>query len=94
MRLDRNSTIVLLSRAGFVDIREEVLHIRVNGGSANPWEIDAGRWFNLSLHKGFMGMSLAPLTMIKQWSPERVEALRDQVLREIGDRDNESYCRL
>ncbi|CAN8101106.1 unnamed protein product [Discula destructiva] len=94
LRLDRNRTIHALSHAGLVDIREEILHIRVNGGSRNDWEIDVGRWFNLTLHKGFMGMSLAPLINVKGWSPERVAALREEVLREIGDRDNTSYCRL
>lgn len=94
LRLDRNKTIEALHYAGLRNIKEECLHIRVNGGSTNAWEIDVGRWFNLSLHKGFMAMSLGPLCQIKGWTPERVEALRMEVLREIGDRNNTSYCRL
>ncbi|KAJ4397269.1 hypothetical protein N0V93_001493 [Gnomoniopsis smithogilvyi] len=94
LRIDRNYTIQALAHAGFVDIREEVLHIRVNGGSREPWEIDVGRWFNLCLHKGFMGLSLAPLVNVKQWTPQQVEVLQNEVLREISDRNNTSYCRL
>lgn len=94
LRVDPHLTMQTLSSAGFVDIGQEVIHVRVNGGSLDPYEIDVGRWFNLCLHKGFMGMSLAPLVRIKGWAPEIVKALEADVLQEVGERTNASYCKL
>lgn len=94
LRIDPQLTIQTLANTGFQDIRQEVINVRVNGGSLEPWEIDVGRWFNLCLHKGFMGMSLAPLVKIKGWAPERVRSLEGEVLREVGERTNTSYCQM
>lgn len=94
LRIDPQLTIQTLANTGFQDIRQEVLNIRVNGGSLEPWEIDSGRWFNLSLHKGFMAMSLVPLAKLKGWAPERIKSLEEEVLREIGERTNTTYCQL
>lgn len=94
MRVNSQHTMQRLAHAGFTDIREEVIPVRVNGGSRNPYEIDVGRWFNLCLHKGFMGMSLAPLVRVKGWTPAQVHALGEDVLREVGERTNTSYCKL
>lgn len=94
MRVDPQFTMQTLANTGFVDIKQEVIHVRVNGGSTDPYEIDVGRWFNLCLHKGFMGMSLAPLVRVKGWTPEIVKSLQDEVLREVGERTNASYCKL
>lgn len=94
MRVDPQLTMQTLANTGFVDIKQEVIRVRVNGGSTDPYEIDVGRWFNLCLHKGFMGMSLAPLVKVKGWTPEIVKSLQDEVLREVGERTNASYCKL
>lgn len=94
LRVDPHLTVQTLSSAGFVEIRQEVIHVRVNGGSLDPYEIDVGRWFNLCLHKGFMAMSLAPLVRIKGWAPELVKGLEADVLQEIGERTNTTYCKL
>lgn len=94
LRLNPEQRTQDLANTGFVDIKHEAIPVRVNGGSTDPWEIDAGRWFNLCLHKGFMGMSLAPLVQFKGWNPEQVKALEQEVLREVGDRHNTSYCRV
>lgn len=94
LRISPQATIETLGSVGFTDVKQEIVKVRVNGGSTSPYEIDVGRWFNLCLHKGFSGMSLAPLVKMKQWAPDHVEALGREVLREIGDRANTSYCRL
>lgn len=94
LRLNPEQRTQDLVAEGFVDITHESIPVRVNGGSTDPWEIDSGRWFNLCLHKGFMGMSLAPLVQYKGWTPEQVKSLEQEVLREVGDRNNTSYCKM
>lgn len=94
LRINPDSIMQTLANIGFTDIKQEVIYVRVNGGSLDPYETDVGRWFNLCLHKGFSAMSLAPLVKIKHWTPDDVHRLEGEVLREIGDRTNSSYCRL
>lgn len=94
LRVDPHRTQKLLADAGFVDIRQEVIHLPVNGGSLDPYEIDVGRWFNLSILKGFMGLSMAPLYRVKNWRPEDIKRLESDVLDEIGQRNNRAYCKL
>jgi hypothetical protein len=94
LRVDPHRTQTMLADAGFVDIKQEVIHLPVNGGSLDAYEIDVGRWFNLSLHKSFMGLSMAPLCRAKNWRPEDVQRLEGDVLFEIGERNNRAYCKL
>ncbi|KUI60476.1 hypothetical protein VP1G_07676 [Cytospora mali] len=94
LRLDPQATQQALANAGFIEIKQEVIRVFVNGGAKNPYDIDVGRWFNLCLHKSFMNISLAPLFRVKKWKPEQIEALREDVLDEIGERTNRSYCKL
>lgn len=94
LRINPQATQQALANAGFVDIKQEVLHMFVNGGAKNPYDIDVGRWFNLCLHKSFMNISLAPFFRIKKWKPEQIEQLKEDVLDEIGERANRSYCKL
>lgn len=94
-RVDPQQTRQMLANIGFVDIKEEVIRVYVNGGSLDPYEIDVGRWFNLCLHKGFMALSLAPLCRGKDPSTiERLKSLEQEVLEEIGNRNNRSYVKL
>lgn len=94
LRLNPQATQQALANAGFVEIKQEVIQVFVNGSAKNPYEIDVGRWFNLSIHKSFMNLSLAPLFRIKKWQPEQIEQLQTEVLDEIGERTNKSYCKL
>ncbi|POS71550.1 methyltransferase LaeA [Diaporthe helianthi] len=94
LRIDSNRSQQMLADAGFVDIKQEVIHLPVNGGSLVPFEKDVGRWFNLSLHKSFMGLSMAPLYRVKNWRPEDISRLETDVLEEIADRNNRAYCKL
>lgn len=94
LRVDPQATQQALANAGFVDIKQELLPMFVNGGALNPYDIDVGRWFNLCLHKSFMNISLAPFFRVKKWTPEQVEQLRNEVLTEIGERNNRAYCKL
>ncbi|KAJ0115815.1 methyltransferase [Diaporthe amygdali] len=94
LRVDSRRTQQMLADAGFVDIKQEVIHLPVNGGSDDPYEIDVGRWFNLSLHKSFMGLTLAPLYRAKGWRPEDIERLEKDVLEEVSQRGNRAYCKI
>ncbi|KAI3395715.1 hypothetical protein diail_938 [Diaporthe ilicicola] len=94
LRIDPHRTQQMLADAGFVEIKQEVIRLPLNGGSETPYEIDVGRWFNLSLHKAFMGLSLAPLYRAKNWRLEEVERLEKDVLEEIAERSNRAYCKL
>ncbi|KAF3764517.1 hypothetical protein M406DRAFT_340107 [Cryphonectria parasitica EP155] len=94
MRIDPKAITQALGDAGFTKISQEVINVRVNGASTNNYDADAGRWFNLSFKKGFMSMSLAPLVKFKHWHPRDVEALYEEIMREVGDRANKSYCKL
>lgn len=94
-RVDPDWTRQMLANIGFVDIKEELIRVYVNGGSLDPYEIDVGRWFNLCLHKGFMALSLAPLCRGKDLSTvERLKILEQEILEEIGNRNNRSYVKL
>lgn len=94
-RMDPHRTRQMLANVGFVDIKEELIRVYVNGGSRDPYESDVGRWFNLCLHKGFMALSLAPLCRGRDPAAvERLKALEQQILEEIGNRDNRTYVKL
>lgn len=94
LRVDPHRTQQMLADAGFVDIKQEVIRLPVNGGSLDPFEIDVGRWFNLSLQKSFMGLSIAPLYRAKNWRREDIERLERDVLDEIAERSNRAYCKM
>lgn len=94
LRVDPHRTEQMLMDAGFVDIKQEVIRLPVNGGSDDPYEMDVGRWFNLSLHKSLAGLSMAPLCRVRGWTPEHVERLEKDVLGEIAERSNRAYCKL
>lgn len=94
LKVNPQATQQALAHAGFVDIKQEVIPMFVNGGAIIPYEVDVGRWFNLCLHKSFMNISLAPLFRVKKWDPEHIRQLQDAVLTEIGDRNNRAYCNL
>ncbi|KAL1882276.1 hypothetical protein Daus18300_000762 [Diaporthe australafricana] len=94
LRIDPHRTQQMLADAGFVEIKQEVIRLPVNGGSDTSYEVDVGRWFNLSLNKSFMGLSLAPLYRAKNWRTESIERLEKDVLDEIADRNNRAYCKM
>lgn len=94
-RINAHMTRERLRNVGFVDIKEELIRVYVNGGSLDPYESDVGRWFNLCIFKGFMALSLAPLCRGKD--PSTVEALKKfepELFEEIAHRDNRTFVKL
>lgn len=94
LRVDPHRTQQRLADAGFADIKQDVIRLPVNGGAIDPFEIDVGRWFNLSIQKSFMGLSMAPLYRAKHWTRADIESLERNVLDEVSERGNRAYCKL
>ncbi|KAH8744972.1 hypothetical protein F5883DRAFT_364230, partial [Diaporthe sp. PMI_573] len=94
LRLDPVRTQRLLTKVGFVEIKQEVFRLPVNASCETPYEVDVGRWFNLCLQKSFMSLSLAPLSRVKKWKLEDIQELEKKVLDEIGERSNQAYFKL
>ena len=92
INIDTAQTRAALADAGFVDFGEEVIRIAYNGWPDDPHDRLVGKWFSLGLYEGIQGLSLAPLTRVKRWSPPQVEALLAQVKDEMRRRNHHVYC--
>lgn len=58
-RSSHNHTKLQLADAGFVDIKEEVIRLPLNGRPAGPPGRDLGRWFDLGIQQACQPLSLA-----------------------------------
>ncbi|KAL1875318.1 hypothetical protein VTK73DRAFT_10155 [Phialemonium thermophilum] len=94
MTVNSQETISQLQNAGFVDIKEEVIKIPFSGWPTEKTARDTGRWFNLGFTNGLMGLTLAPLTRMRDRTKEEVSDLVDRVKREICSRKVHAYCLL
>ncbi|KAK3393755.1 S-adenosyl-L-methionine-dependent methyltransferase [Podospora didyma] len=83
-----------LADAGFVDIKEEIIDIALNGWPGDYHGMELGRWFNLGLTQGLEALSLAPLCRGHNKSSAEVIALVDRVKEEIRSRRLHAYCTL
>ncbi|KIW02743.1 uncharacterized protein PV09_05815 [Verruconis gallopava] len=79
------------AEAGFVDIREEILRIPINGWPKDPRYKMLGKWWGRSLLDGLQGFTLALFTRAFNWSPEEVEVYLVDVRRSIMDRSVHAY---
>jgi hypothetical protein len=82
----------MLEHLGFVDVKQEVKRIPYNSWPPDNFEQDLGRWFNLGMIQGLQAMSLAPLTRMKGYDKDQVEALIADVKREMCNRQIRIYC--
>lgn len=73
----------MLERQGFVDIQEQIIQLPLNPWPSAPHAKDIGRWYNLGLTQGLEALSLAPLTRIKGWNKAQVDAIVQEVKREV-----------
>ncbi|PBP25931.1 S-adenosyl-L-methionine-dependent methyltransferase [Diplocarpon rosae] len=87
-------TRVQLERAGFVDIREQIIKVPLNPWEKDPHLKDIGRWYNLGLTQGLQALSLGPLTRVRQWTAAEVEALIADVKKEICSKRYHFYCNM
>ncbi|KAH7389151.1 methyltransferase LaeA [Cadophora sp. MPI-SDFR-AT-0126] len=84
----------MLQRAGFVDIKEEVIKIPLNPWESDPHQKDIGRWYNLGLTQGLEALTTAPLTRMSQWSKADVDRLIADVKREVCSKKFHVYCNM
>lgn len=94
LRVDSQRTMSYLRQAGFVDIKEEVIKVPINGWPINPAERELGRFLCLGLTMGLVAMTLAPLARMRGMSREEVEAKTSRVKEEIANRRIHAYCRV
>lgn len=94
LRVDSQRTISHLRDTGFVDIKEEVINVPMNGWPANPVDKDLGRYLCLGLTSGLTAFTLAPLARMRGKSRAEVEAKLERVREEIANRRIHAYCRV
>lgn len=94
MRINSQETVNQLANAGFVDIKTEVIKVPFSGWPTDKFERDVGRWFNLGFTNGLMGLTLAPLTRMRDMSKDEVVELVNQVKAEACSRTIHAYCLL
>lgn len=83
-----------LRAAGFVDIAEEVIRLPVNPWGESTRERELGTWFNVGLTHGLEALSMAPFTRVEGWKKSDVDALLDDVKRELCSLRHRAYCRM
>lgn len=88
------ATQAILESIGFSDVQHECIRIPYNTWPSDEHQKLLGRWFNLAMNQGLMGLSLRPLTKISRWDYEQVADLVKNVKREICDRQIRAFCHL
>ncbi|KXX80446.1 Trans-aconitate 2-methyltransferase [Madurella mycetomatis] len=94
LRMDSNLTKQRLTDAGFVDIKEEVIRLALNGWPADSHGREVGRWFNLGLRQSYQPLSLAPLARGHNRTPAEIHELTEKVGAEIYSLSLHAYCTL
>lgn len=86
------NTQAVLEHLGYVDVRHQEIKVPYNSWPASDHEQDVGKWFNLALTEGLDAMSLAPFTRILGYAKDQVDALLEEVKKEVCDRSLKTYC--
>ena len=94
MRLDSAVTKQRLADSGFVDIKEEVIQMPLNGWPADTHGRALGRWFNLGMRQAYQPLSLAPLCRGHGRTPAEVQDLAEKVTAELYSNSVRAYCTL
>ncbi|KAK3896887.1 S-adenosyl-L-methionine-dependent methyltransferase [Staphylotrichum tortipilum] len=94
LRLDSNLTKQQLAAAGFVDVKEEIIQLPVNGWPRDPHGRDLGRWFNLGLRLSLEPLMLAPLNRTCGRTSEDVRDLAQKARDEVYSNNVHAYCTL
>ncbi len=94
IRLESDATKRRLADAGFVDIKEEVIRLPVNGWPSEPHGRETGRWFNLGMRLACQPLSLAPCARGRGKTPREVKDLAENVREEIFSTSVHAYCSL
>lgn len=94
IRLDSDVTKQRLVDAGFVDVKEEVVQMPLNGWPSDTHGRGLGRWFNLGMRQTYQPLSLAPLCRGHGRTPAEVQDLVTKVMRELYSNSVRAYCTL
>lgn len=92
MRVDGQRTMAQLREAGFVDIKEEVIKVAINGWPTDADEKERGRWLALGLTTGLAALTLAPLARMRNKSSAEIQNLVERVRLEVADRRIHAFC--
>ena len=77
--------------AGFVDVREEIMRIPINGWPKDPRFKMLGKWWARSLVDGIHGFSMMLFTNAFNWTPEQVEVSLIEPRKAIQDKSVHAY---
>ena len=80
-----------LQRAGFVNIHEVVIRVPLNTWEKDPHRKHIGRWYSLALTQALNGLTLKPLCLKSNWSPESVATLVNGMKKEIVSKELHVY---
>ncbi|WDK11138.1 methyltransferase domain-containing protein [Colletotrichum graminicola] len=83
-----------LHAAGFTNITENIVKLPINPWSADKFEQEIGRWFNLGLTHGFEALTLAPFVQIEGWPRHQVDRLVEDLKMDICRLHVHAYCRM
>jgi hypothetical protein len=94
MRLESDVTKQRLADAGFVEIKEEVIQLPLNGWPADTHGKNIGRWFNLGMAQAYQPLALAPLCRGHGRTLAEVQELAEKVRNELYSNSVHAYCTL
>ncbi len=94
IRLDNNLTKKQLTDAGFVDIKEEIIRLPLNGQPAESPSRDLGQQFNLSIQQACKPLSFAPLNRGHGRTADEIRDLSEKVRIEFHGNTMHAYCTL
>lgn len=85
---------LLLRQVGFVEVKHKVKSLPFHPWPEDEHDKQIGRWVNLAMTKGLSGMTMAPLTRLRGFPQEQVDALTAAVSEEISHRAIQMWCTL
>ncbi|PHH90737.1 hypothetical protein CDD83_2777 [Cordyceps sp. RAO-2017] len=91
-RVSTHHTRHMIEQAGFCDFQEQTIRCYVNPWSANSWEQETARWFNLGLKHCLEAMSLMPMIERLRMTAEQVNDLCARVKEENTKLRYHGYC--
>lgn len=77
--------------AGFVDVKEEIFRIPINGWPKDPRYKMLGKWWGRSLIDGMHAFTMYLFTTYFQWTPEEVEVYLVDVRKAILNKSVHAY---
>jgi hypothetical protein len=77
--------------AGFIDVKEEVMRIPINGWPRDPRFKMLGKYWAKSLLDGLEGFAMKAFTGVHRWTPAEVQVYLVDVRNSIKDKSIHAY---